>query len=71
MVGGKLIEIRQMRLRETGRDVVRLWVTSTDPINYPGECAVYTEPGIDLPPIGDTIWWQSGTIYCRSFVIRG
>lgn len=56
--GGKLIEILPMRL-ESGKDVLRLWVISTN-AGGPGvhdETCVYAEPQDNLPALGDTIWW--------------
>jgi len=60
--GGKLIEILRMRLPETGREVVRLWVVGTA-YGSPGmndETCVYAEPQDSMPAIGDTIWWGGG-----------
>lgn len=65
MVGGKVIEIRPMRL-ESGKDVVRLWCMETrEGSGRWDECAVYSEPfePDKGPKIGDSIWWQSGRIY--------
>mgnify|MGYP000872330229 CR=1 FL=1 len=65
MVGGRLIEIRPMRL-ESGKDVVRLWCMDMRKGAPTGdECAVYSETFEPEkgPKIGDNIWWQSGTIY--------
>jgi hypothetical protein len=64
MVGGKLIEIKPMRL-ESGREVVRLWcVEAHTGDRTPDECAVYSEPfeaGAG-PKVGESIWWQGGEI---------
>jgi hypothetical protein len=64
MVGGRIIEIRPMRIMAgtyPGKltDVVRLWVR-----NEPDdECAVYAEPANCMPKLGDEIWWQAGRIF--------
>ena len=65
MVGGKLIEIRPMRIVAgpyPGRemDVVRLWVVDTTYAD--DELAVFAEPADVMPELGDTIWWQCGQI---------
>lgn len=64
-VGGRLIEILPMRLPESGREVLRLWVVDR-PSGSPGfndETCVYAQPQESLPAIGDEVWWQSGKIY--------
>jgi hypothetical protein len=57
-VGGHLIDITHMRLPQSGRDVVRLWVVDS----YLAEVCVYAEPQESMPALGDEIWWQSGRI---------
>lgn len=64
-VGGRLIEILPMRLPESGRDVLRLWVVATN-AGGPGvhdEICVYAEPQDNLPKLGDEVWWQGRLIY--------
>lgn len=58
-VGGRIIEIRPMRIEESGQGVVRLWVV--DP-RTSDELCVYAEPADKMPAIGESIWWQSGKI---------
>jgi len=63
-VGGRLIDITPVRMSETGREVVRLWVVATN-AGGPGvhdETCVYAEPQENMPALGDEIWWQSGWI---------
>lgn len=57
-VGGRLIDMTPMRLAESGRAVVRLWVVDS----YSAEVCVYAEPQESMPALGDEIWWQSGRI---------
>ena len=62
-VGGKLLEIKPMRL-DSGREVVRLWVIATD-AGGPGvhdEVCVYAEPQASMPKLGEGVWWQGGQI---------
>lgn len=64
-VGGRLIEILPMRLPESGRDVVRLWVVDRpySPGGIGDETCVYAEPAEIMPKLGEVVWWQSGRIY--------
>lgn len=65
MVGGMVIEAKQMRITAGAypgveQDVIRLWCEHRG-----DECAVYADhywPG-DGPKVGDSIWWQAGKIY--------
>lgn len=57
-VGGYLIEMRPMRLPETGRDVVRLWCMD----RHGDEVCVYAEPQDSMPKLGDQVWWTCGRI---------
>lgn len=64
MVGGTIIEAKLMKAHGSGRDVLRLWCVDQ---RNGDECAVYAEPyigqNVNLPEVGDEIWWQGGTIY--------
>ena len=64
MVGGTIIEVRTMKAHGSGRDVLRLWCVDK---RNGDECAVYTEPyigqNVNLPEVGDEIWWQGRTIF--------
>lgn len=58
-VGGSIIEIKPMKLLETGQDVIRLWVVDRNG----EETCVYAYPANHMPNLGDAIWWQAGKIY--------
>lgn len=58
MIGGTIIEVRDMRMPETGKYVRRLWCVD----RHGDEGAVYIEP-FPFVKVGDAVWWQAGIVY--------
>lgn len=59
MVGGKIIEIAEIR-----PGIARLWC-----VDGLDECAVNVSIDDPMPQVGDTCWWQSGKVYCKGDTI--
>jgi hypothetical protein len=60
MVGGKVIEVRSVRVGDSDREALRIWVISQ---RNDDELAVYAEVSNDQPAIGEEVWWQGGKIF--------
>lgn len=61
-VGGRVVEIGPHVLRDADnsgyhRNVIRLWI-----VDGADETIVYAEPNVEMPRLGENVWWQSGKI---------
>jgi hypothetical protein len=58
MIGGKVLQVVHLH----ADNEIELLCVDTDHAIH-DECVVRIQAGIDIPQVGDDVWWQSGVVY--------